>query len=711
MTENQILGLSIYLAIMATPYLLALGYRWIREMLLKRKHLESPSVSQKSNKGWRQTLCSALYSQPSFFLAFATVFLPPVICGIVINKFVGIPAIASIVLWLALAVYMGRHIYNSALDEGRLATAVWSVIAGGCAFFQVTTNKPEVTVLLPVLVAVQIVTYIALLISALLRKHRAAKSVAASSPDNQRTNVRQKAAHEYAAKNPDHGYMYKADSAKSSFKFITGMDELKEQLQAACNEMLAGVTGVDKRNGILLYGEPGNGKTFFAESLAGQIGWPIIKCTFGDVNSSWVGQTTERVVQVFNDAIAQAPCVLFIDEIDALLVRRDQIMQAESETGKTVNAILTKLVEVRDHKVLVVAATNHMSRLDSAAIREGRFDYKIEVPPPDLAARKGLLQTELKKHAPIATVVQDAIDRVAMRWEGFSVSRIKAVAFEAAKLAKAAKRTVDFDCLTTALRAVQGSLGERLPENTKSLDQMQFDDDVRATLNGLAVRMRDIDEIERMGGSVPTGVLFYGPPGTGKTATVRALAKSSGWALLTTSGQDLSSSDGKIDEIYAMACNIRPCIVFIDEADDILANRQTSWNKSLTNKVLSVIDGAGGKGHDILWVAATNHPESIDSAALRGGRFTEKIEFRLPSVKIVEEFVRAWDEKNPAKLDSLLTHERIASLLHGEAIANIEAIMQAAVNNMISRTSISGSEHVVMQEDIKAAYASVVGQA
>lgn len=509
---------------------------------------------------------------------------------------------------------------------------------------------------------------------------------------------------------PSRNFQNKAELSKVNFKSITGMDALKERLHTAFNEMFMAVTtkGADKKNGLLLYGEPGNGKTFFAEALAGHIGWPIIKCTFGDVNSRWVGETTENVVQVFNDAMEQAPCVLFIDEIDALLVKRDQITQAESETGKTVNAILTKLVEIREHRVLVVAATNFIDRLDSAAIREGRFDYKIEVPPPDLAARKGLLLNELKKHAPAANPDQDAIDRIARRWEGFSVARIKGVAYEAAKIAKAGKRDVDFDCLMTALRTVQGSLGERLPENAKTIDQMRFDDDVRTTLNGLAVRMRDIDEIERMGGSVPSGVLFYGPPGTGKTATVRALAKTSGWALLTTSGKDLSASEGEIDRIYTTARNIRPCIVFIDEADDILADRQTSWNKSMTNKLLSVIDGAGGKSHDILWVAATNHPESIDSAALRGGRFTEKIEFRLPSVKVVEEFVRAWDEKNPAKLDSVLTHEHIASLLHGQAIANIEAIMQAAVNNMISRTT-GGGERVVMQEDIKVAYASVVG--
>ena len=646
-----------------------------------------------------------MYSQPAALFAFITVFFPAAICGIALQNYVGVTASASIVLWLALAAYAGKHIYKVALIERRLPIVIWSVVAGVCAFAQLTMSKPPAPALLSALVGSQVILYIAVLIALLLHWKRRTPTMALSSGQESKD-------YDHITTNKTNNYVNKAEIPKSSFKTIIGMDGLKERLYGSYKEMFHSVTtkGADKRNGILMYGEPGNGKTFYAEALAGHIGWPIIKVTFGEVNSRWVGETTEKVMQVFEDAMAQAPCVLFIDEIDALLVKRDQITQAESETGKTVNTILTKLVEARDHMVLIVAATNFIDRLDSAAIREGRFDYKIEVSPPDLAARKGLLLNDLKKHAPAAKLDQDAIDRIALRWEGFSVSRIKAVAFETAKLAKTEKRTtIDFDCLKTALRITQGSLGERLPENAKLLDQMQFDEDVRTTLNGLAVRMCDIDEIERMGGSVPSGVLFYGPPGTGKTATVRALAKSSGWALLTTSGKDMNSSDNKIDEIYAKARNIRPCIVFIDEADDILADRKTSWNKSMTNKLLSVIDGAGGKSHDILWVAATNHPDSIDSAALRGGRFTEKIEFRLPSVKVVEKFVREWDEKNPANLDPSLTHERVATFLEGQSIANIEAIMQASVNSMIARTT-GGGERVVTEPDLQGAYSTVVGE-
>lgn len=646
--------------------------------------------------------------------------LPAIACVMFLPVVSGVYAAAIIALTMYLWLFAAKKACT-ALQSESAGISMWNIAALALAalFMYKAAESTQVTRLLAWLAALQVPVYIAAIV--FMRKKRVSCAPRLSTAqggeydeqfylrEEQKMNAREKT-HQ---KNPSREFQNKAESTKLNFKSITGMDELKERLYSAYKETFMSVTtkGADKRNGVLLHGDPGNGKTFIAEALAGQIGWPIIKCSFGDVNSRWVGATTENVVQVFNDAMEQAPCVLFIDEIDALLVKRDQITQAESETGKTVNTILTKLVEVRDHMVLVVAATNFMDRLDTAAIREGRIDYKIEVTPPDLTARKGLLLADLKKHAPVVKLDMEGVNRAATRWEGFSVARIKAVAFEAAKLAKAEKRAaINFDCLMTALRTAQGSLGDRLPENAKTIDQMQFDDDVRATLNGLAVRMRDIDEIERMGGSVPTGVLFFGPPGTGKTATVRALAKSSGWALLTTSGKDMNASDSKIDEIYTTARNIRPCIVFIDEADDILADRKTSWNKSMTNKLLSVIDGAGGKSHDILWVAATNHPESIDSAARRGGRFTEKIEFRLPSVKVIEMFVRAWDERNPASLDTSLVYEHIANFLNGQSIANIEAIMQAAVNCMISRTAISGAERIVVPADLEAAYRTVVSE-
>lgn len=662
-------------------------------------------------------------SESTLYSAGFGIVMPALVCAGMLQKISGVVASIVITITLMLWARAGLKTYKAIQNE-EIYTPIWNAVAftvTSVVFFKVdgnsTINLLGWVAAFFAFIHAATIFYIKNGSKALNKQREVARmgSTTGESNHDEAFYLREEQkliAHEGVPVEPKRDYQNKAELTKANFKTLIGMEPTKKHLYTAYREMYSGVTikGAEKKNGIMLSGDPGNGKTAIAEALAGHIGWPIIKCSFADVNSRWVGETTENVVQLFNDAMEQAPCVLFIDEIDSLLVKRDQITQAESETGKTVNAILTKLVEVRDHMVLVVAATNYPDRLDPAAVREGRFDYKIEIPCPDLVARKGLLLADLKKHAPALTLDAEAINRVAIRWEGFSVSRIKAVAFEAAKLAKSEKRgTIDFDCLAAAMRTIQGVLGDRLPENAKTLDQMHFDDDVRTTLNGLAVRMRDIDEIERLGGSVPSGALFSGPPGTGKTATVRALAKASGWALLTTSGKDLNAADSKIDEIYAKARNIRPCIVFIDEADDILADRQNSWNKSMTNKLLSVIDGAGGKSHDILWIAATNHPESIDQAALRGGRFTEKIEFRLPSIEAVEKFVRDWDEKNPANLDSGLKYNQIAALLHGQSIANIEAIMQASVNRMIARTS-GGGERVVTRPDLQLAYASVVGE-
>jgi len=477
---------------------------------------------------------------------------------------------------------------------------------------------------------------------------------------------------------------YQAMIPKKSFKDVIGMDEFKAKLLKAGNEVLTANGTGSNRNGILLTGDPGNGKTTMAEALAGQLKLPIINVAFGTFASSWVGQTTERVMKVFDDAIQQAPCVLFMDEIEAVLIDRSKVSNADSEGPKTVSAMLKRLEDIRRSKVVVIAASNFLDRLDPAAIREGRFDYKIEVPPPDFVARKFLLETGLKS---VANLIETAgLERAAKRWEGFSVSRIRAIATEVLDQVKDGKITnVGFDELAAALRSLNASNGDRLPENTMTIEQLVLEPEMRSRLGKLANRMINIDVIEEMGGSVPAGVLFYGPAGTGKTIAAMALAKESKWAFLKTSGHDLLHSPDKIDTLMRRAKDIRPCIIFIDEADDVLADRRKSMmSKDVTNKLLTVMDGSGGKTKDILFIAATNAPDLIDDAMLRGGRFTEKVAFDVPNEDDLEVFVSKWIAKTRARLDDDFTAKNIVELLVGQSLANVEEILQSAVNEAIS---------------------------
>ena len=507
---------------------------------------------------------------------------------------------------------------------------------------------------------------------------------------------------------------YPAVRQQLGFSAITGMAEVKERLRLAANEIiLANRQKTDKpRNGILFYGDPGNGKTFFAETLAGEIKIPLLAVSVGDVSSKWVGDGTERIMAIFAAARRQAPCVLFIDEIDSLIRDRSKSMSGGSaEEAKMTNALLTEMVNIRNTSVILVAATNFQDQLDPAAIREGRFDFKIEIPPPDEEARLGLIQKGMQSF-PNVMLTRSALTQAAKRWDGFSVVRIRAVVDEAGRQAVArCDREIDYKELSTALRTVQGMAGDRIPPNTPSLNELIMRGDQLTKLKGIAHRMENIEAIEEMGGSVPTGILFYGPPGTGKTLTVRALAKTTGWPVKVVSGSDILAAPEKLDQITAFARSNRPCIIFLDEADDVLADRRGSvgHGSAMTNKLLAAIDGGKGKTADVLWIAATNHPDAIDEAALRGGRFTEKIEFSAPDASTSTQMIASWLKSTKAPLERSVTASAVAEMLEGQTPANIVAILQQAVNQMIERRANQGRASKVSLDDVQDALQVVGG--
>ena len=474
---------------------------------------------------------------------------------------------------------------------------------------------------------------------------------------------------------------YPARRATRTFKDVVGMAELKIKLAKAGHDILS---NPGARNGILLTGEPGNGKTSMAEALAGELKLPIIDVAIGNFQSMWVGKTTQKVMKVFDDAERQAPCVLFIDEIEAVLVDRSKATTSDQEAPKTVSAMLKRIEDIRRKKVVVVAATNFLEKLDPASIREGRFDYKIEVTPPDFAARKHLLEAGLTSVT--ALVDTTGLERAAKRWEGFSISRIRAIATEVLDQLKSKKiDAIGFNELAQALRNLNATQGDRISENALSIDELILENDMRSRLNKLANRMINIDEIEAMGGSVPAGVLFHGPAGTGKTIAAMALAKASKWAFLKTSGHDLLHTPTKIDDLMRLAKDIRPCIIFIDEADDVLADRRSSiLSKDVTNKLLTIMDGAGGKTKDILFIAATNAPDLIDEAMLRGGRFTEKVAFDVPGDDALHAYVTKWIANTRAPLADDFKSDTVTALLSGQSLANVGEILQSAVNEAIS---------------------------
>jgi len=489
----------------------------------------------------------------------------------------------------------------------------------------------------------------------------------------------------------------KAIKPRITFKDLAGQEGLKEKLLNAAQEWKNNGM-MNGKNGILLYGPPGTGKTAFAEALAGEVGLKFMKINVGSIASRWVNQTTEQLQDVIDSALLQAPCMLFFDEVEAILPDRRTISRGDSEEAKVVASFLTSIDTLRDGRVLVVAATNYIDRADTAAIREGRFDFRIEVPVPDFEARKGIVLNALKKVG--KTVEPDVLDRLSRRWAGFNIPRIQEATRRAAGFAEG--KVVGMADFMRGLRDVQGNKAGA-PESALSLSDLYFDDELKARLENLAATFAKSDEIEARGGSVPKGIVFYGPPGTGKTTMAQALAKASGWTFIPTTGKEILSDPNKLKEIRERASDLRPSIVFIDEADDILGDRNFSGMKVYTNDLLTAIDGAGEPLHDVVWIIATNNIDGLDEAVTR--RFPVKIELPVPSVEVLTKLVHDWATKhsNAIQGDVGRWAVKVAQALEGLAPSVVKGILETALNNEAASSVLRNEPmNITLEEVLKA---------
>ncbi len=256
-----------------------------------------------------------------------------------------------------------------------------------------------------------------------------------------------------------------------------------------------------------------------------------------------------------------------------------------------------------------------------------------------------------------------------------------------------------------ALRAVQGHAVSRL-EAVRPLSELVLPDRTKRGLQSILTRMADPEHTERHGGTLPTGVLFSGPPGTGKTATAKALAKELDWTFLPTTGAELSRDVGALRRLQAKAQELRPAIIFLDEADELLRHRELSAATEASNKLLTIMDGAGDRVRDVVWIAATNHVEQIDPAFLRGGRFSEKLAFELPSRDAVAMHLAGWMRTKRVLLEPSFEVAGLVELLGQTSIADVEAVAQAALNVAIGR----GDTPVILtRQDVLHAIELVLG--
>ncbi len=495
---------------------------------------------------------------------------------------------------------------------------------------------------------------------------------------------------------------------KVTWEDIGDLEEAKEKIREIVelplkHPELFKHLGIEPPKGILLYGPPGTGKTLLAKALANEIGAYFIAINGPEIMSKYYGESEARLREIFKEAEENAPAIIFIDEIDAVAPRREEV------TGEVEKRVVAQLLTLMDGlkergKVIVIGATNRPDAVDPALRRPGRFDREIEIPPPDKRARKEILLVHTR-NMPLAEDVD--LDKLAEMTHGYTGADIAALAKEAAMAAlrrfikegkiditkpippeKLRDLKVTMRDFLEAMRFIQPSL---LREIYVEVPEVRWGDvggleDVKQQLReAVEWPLKHPEVFDKMGIRPPKGILLFGPPGTGKTLLAKAVATESGANFIAVRGPEILSkwvgeSEKAIRQIFRRARQVAPAIIFFDEIDSIAPARGYRHDTSgvtdrIVNQLLAEMDGIVPLTNVVV-IAATNRPDILDPALLRPGRFDRLIYVPPPDKEARLQIFRIHTRHMPLAEDVDL--EKLAEITEGYTGADIEAVCREA---------------------------------
>ena len=458
--------------------------------------------------------------------------------------------------------------------------------------------------------------------------------------------------------------------------------------------------GVEAPKGVLLHGLPGTGKTLVAKAVANETNSHFIVINGPEIMSKFYGQSESNLRKKFEEAEKNAPSIIFIDEIDAIATKREEVH------GEVERRVVAQLLALMDGlksrgKVVVIAASNVPNLLDPALRRPGRFDREIEINVPSKDGRLDILKIHTR-NMPLVKNVN--LKEIAAVTHGFAGADIAMLAKETAMavlrrvlpdlnldeeepipkgiLEKMQITRKDF---REALKVVRPSaMREVLIEvpNVKWDDIGGMEEIKQEIIEAVEWPIKNPEAFKRLGVKPPKGLLLYGAPGTGKTLLAKAVATESEANFILVNGPELLSkwfgeSEKAVREVFKKARHTSPTIVFFDEVDSLAPKRGTSSDSNVTervvNQLLTEMDGMEDL-YDIVVVAATNRPDMVDPALLRPGRFDRIILTPVPDEKARTEIFKVHTKEMPVNADI----EKLAKMTEGYAGADIEAICREA---------------------------------
>jgi transitional endoplasmic reticulum ATPase len=460
--------------------------------------------------------------------------------------------------------------------------------------------------------------------------------------------------------------------------------------------------GIEPPRGVLIHGPPGCGKTLLAKAVANESEAHFTDIAGPELVSKFVGESEERLRQVFKEAEDNAPAIIFMDELDAIAPKREEV------TGEVEKRMVSQLLALMDGlkargQVIVIGATNRPNAIDPALRRPGRFDREIEIGVPDRNSRKEVLQIHTR-NMPLDTDVN--LDELANVTHGFTGADISSLSKEAAM--KSLRRIlpkinleeefvppqileemkVTRDDFFNAMRDIQPSaLREVFVEipNVKWEDVGGLEDVKRELKEAVELPLKNPEKFTKMGIRPVRGILLVGLPGTGKTLLAKSVATESEANFISVKGPEFLSkwvgeSEKAVRELFRKARMAAPCIVFIDEIDSVAGFRGsfdegTRVAERIVNSLLTEMDGLQNL-KNVVVLAATNRPDILDPALLRPGRFDKVIQLPAPDDKMRLEILKIHTKGMPLAKDIEL--KELAKKTEGYTGADIEGLCREA---------------------------------
>ncbi|MBQ9904423.1 MAG: CDC48 family AAA ATPase [Synergistaceae bacterium] len=468
--------------------------------------------------------------------------------------------------------------------------------------------------------------------------------------------------------------------------------------------------GIQPPRGVLLYGPPGTGKTVIARAVANETDAWFTHISGPEIIGKFYGESEERLRKIFEEAQDRAPSIIFIDEIDAIAPKRED-MGGEKQVERRVVAQLLALMDGLKSRgqLIVIGATNIPNSLDPALRRPGRFDREISIPTPDRNGRLEILRIHTR-----GMPLSDDVDlkRIADLSHGFVGADLEALAKEAAMscvrdilpFVNFQNQEIPYErvaSLEVSMRHFMNALLETEPSATREVF-VEIPDVTWNDIGGLesvkdelmrAVTwpLKHSEIFERYDIQPSRGILLYGKSGTGKTLLAKALAHESGVNFITVQSANvlsryLGESERALKDIFRVAKQAAPSIIYFDEIESLFPERSgsnsafSSTESRLTSQFLAEMRGIE-ELNGVTVLAATNRIDLVDESLLSSGIFDTKLELPLPDSDTRAEIFRILLRKKP--LDDDVNISELAEMTEGFSGGDISILCRRAAMNAL----------------------------